>query len=188
MQMKRLLSLSFLLFLLCSCAQTESDVPSDWLLTGADRWSIRYPNSWNVDPGGPKPHGVAIAQEIDAEEKKYIMEITVTLNDFTDSGITLDEFVGAKEYQGANMLPDFMILHKAEREILATAGKEMIYTTRIDGNLFKYFQYYFIIDEIGVTLTYSSESKYFGEHQDEAKKILQSFSWSEKNLTAYHPL
>lgn len=170
--MKKLRILIVLFSPLLSFSQTDE---VEWKSHSTSKFSISYPENWLLDVSENYDVEFFLFSEKESADDKFIECINLMVQDLKGLGIDLKEYTEITVNQINTMLTDGEII---ENKTLSKNGKsyQRISYSGLQKEIDFYFlQYFWIVKEKALVLTFVSETNNLESYEKTAEQIMNSF-------------
>jgi hypothetical protein len=170
--MKQLRILFVLFYPLLSFSQTDE---VEWKSHSTSKFSISYPENWLLDLTGQYNAEFFLFSEKEGEEDQFIENINLMIQDLKGLGIDLKEYTDITVKQVKEMLTNGELV---ENKTITKNGKsyQRLSYTGIQNEMDIYFlQYFWVVKEKAIILTFVSETSTLTEYEKTAEQIMNSF-------------
>jgi len=166
---------SFLLsFYLSSYGQTK-----DWVTINKDRYSIDYPNDWEFNETEQMGTSFILFSPLTSEKDQFRENVNLLIQDLKGFNLDLDKYVEISISQIKTIIKNSKII-ESKRVTNQTSNYQKVIYTGEQGNFdLKFEQYYWVVGEKAIVLTFSCEVNQFGAYQSVGEKILNSFRFKK---------
>lgn len=166
------LFISFCFFPLIAVSQIPD---KEWITYNDSLWNIEYPTSWEFSKQNSIGARFTISAPKESETDLFHENISLVVQDLTGIEINLDQFSEISEEQIHEILPNFEEITNERLTNKNGEYQKFVYSgTQTDFTLI-FEQYYLIIDNKSIILTFTCEKEKYFAFQKTAERILNSF-------------
>lgn len=147
----------------------------EWKTLDQSKFSIQYPSTWELNQSGQMGTSFIIFSPLENDEDKFKENVNLLMQDLTGQNIDLDKYVEISEGQIKTMLTNSTLIESKRVKKESEEFHKIIYSG--DQGIFhlKFEQYYWVIDDKALVLTFTCETDQFFKFVNTGEKILNSF-------------
>lgn len=147
----------------------------EWKTLDQSKFSIQYPSTWELNQSGQMGTSFIIFSPLENDEDKFKENVNLLMQDLTGQNIDLDKYVEISEGQIKTMLTNSTLIESTRVKKESEEFHKIIYSG--DQGIFhlKFEQYYWVIDDKALVLTFTCETDQFFKFVNTGEKILNSF-------------
>lgn len=147
----------------------------EWKTLDQSKFSIQYPSTWELNQSGQMGTSFIIFSPLENDEDKFKENVNLLMQDLTGQNIDLDKYVEISEGQIKTMLTNSTLIESKRVKKESEEFHKIIYSG--DQGIFhlKFEQYYRVIDDKALVLTFTCETDQFFKFVNTGEKILNSF-------------
>ena len=148
----------------------------EWKTLDQSKFSIQYPSTWELNQSGQMGTSFIIFSPLENDEDKFKENVNLLMQDLTGQNIDLDKYVEISEGQIKTMLTNSTLIESKRVKKESEEFHKIIYSG--DQGIFhlKFEQYYWVIDDKALVLTFTCETDQFFKFVNTGEKILNSFT------------
>ena len=148
----------------------------EWKTLDQSKFSIQYPSTWELNQSGQMGTSFIIFSPLENDEDKFKENVNLLMQDLTGQNIDLDKYVEISEGQIKTMLTNSTLIESKRVKKESEEFHKIIYSG--DQGIFhlKFEQYYRVIDDKALVLTFTCETDQFFKFVNTGEKILNSFT------------
>lgn len=165
------LFLTVFVFQSLSIAQTNN-----WKTLQNSRYSIEYPSSWEADTSGHMGLAFVVYSIATSDKDEFRENVNFIFEDVSQHQLTLDQYSQLSENQLKKMITDFRMVSSTRTELNGRTCRRVVFSGRQGVYQLKYLQYYMIVGNNALVLTFTAEIAEFDKFKSTANRILESFT------------
>lgn len=185
--MRQILLLGFFTFI-ASIAQGQSsqknfkntektDVSKTWKLHDESDYSVKYPNSYELDKSGQIGTKFILFSKPTSPQDMFRENVNLMIQDLTAQNVDLDMYVKISEEQIKAMLTESkMIESKRLTDHKNKQFQRLIYIGKQGQLMLKWHQYYWVENKKAYVLTLTCEANQYDKYVSEGENIMKTFT------------
>lgn len=165
------LVLSAVLFLTISAdAQNEAK----WLTYQDDAYTMQYPNDWQLDQSGTMGAKIILFAPQTSATDQFRENVNLMEQDLSAYDLDLDDFVALSENQVKTAIKNGNLLLSERIKTKKGEYHKLVYSGDMGSQQLKFEQYFWVMGDTAIVLTYTGEINVFATFQDTAERIMNS--------------
>jgi hypothetical protein len=177
-------TVSLIPFVMClcliSCSQsadkkTQDPVQKGWKGIDNSKYSIQYPENWDVDNSGQMGTSFFLFSRQTSPQDQFKENVNLIIQDLSAHNINLDQYVEISVDQIKTMITNGNLLTSERVNRNNTEFHKVIYTGDQGVYKLKFEQYFWVTNKNAYVLTFTCEVAQFDTYKEIGEKILNSF-------------
>lgn len=168
----------FFLLIPAFCFTTFTGVAqerSDWQKLSKRNYKIDYPKDWQVDESGQFGTDFMLLSQLATSTDQFRENINLVIQDLSDMGIDLDQFVALSEGQLTSMFNNCRIIESSRKKREGKQFHKILFTAKQGMYDLKFQQYYWLMNDEAYILTFTCEEKVYDDYKELGESIMDSF-------------
>lgn len=156
--------------------QSQINYSEDWHKLSIDQYEIMHPIDWDIDTSGQAGTRFLLLSPIIDKNDQFRENVNLLIQDLTGHNLSLDQYVNLTENQVKTLIQNGEII-VSERVNIGTNDEyhKMVYSGKQGIYDLKFQQYFWVIAEEAIIVTFTSEESEFEKYQSVGESILNSF-------------
>jgi hypothetical protein len=179
MRQIKFLGLTILLCCFIGCGdsgkkKTEPATASNWKTINETDYSIRYPDSLELQKPGQMGMNFMLLTKQTSAKDLFRENINLIIQDLAGQNVGLDQYVEVSEGQIKSMLTDGMLI-ESKRVKENFEYQRLVYTGKQGQYSLKWLQYYWLEKSKAYVLTLTCEENQFDKYLPTCEQVMNSF-------------
>ena len=156
----------------------HSQSSTKWELYSNNDYRINYPSDWNISLNGELGTNFIIKSPFTSLSDDFNENVNLIIQNLSGYNLTLDEYQELTLSQIENLITDAQLLSNKRRFANGKEYHTLIYTGRQGVYTLYYKQYFWIIGEQAVILTFTCKNDEINSYLNVANEIMNSFKFN----------
>lgn len=139
-----------------------------------ERFTIQYPESWNIDQSGQMGMTFAVFSEQEGSNDLFKENVNLVEQDLSGYNMNLDQYMDLNLSQLKSMITNYE-LKSSNRISGSPEYHKLIYIGNQGQYNLTFEQYFWVVGTQAYVLTFTSEQNQFDNYKDIGESILNSF-------------
>jgi hypothetical protein len=135
--------------------------------------SMKYPDGWTRQENVA---GAVVSFSPSAEDNVNTPSLNIVVQDLTSNPLSLDDFTTVSLYQMEQMLVDVRDMNVQGTSLAGNAGKNISYTTTLQGTQLKFRQVFTLKDDVAYIITFSAPTASHESFSSLIDKCIKTFT------------